>query len=1086
MLSLADLIPDFPLVSDPQFAGKLAAKEEFAELKLGRDQEPTGPGEFFNSQIYIQRLMAGHTTVRRQLLAHEVGTGKTCSSTAVAEAYKHNLIGPGRKKALVVTKGSTVEQSFKQTLANVCTVGEYLPEDDKQYGQTQRRTAITKSINRYYEAVHYVTLAKSIAKMSPAEIEAEYSDRVIIIEEAHNLRMGYFNTRKRRKRVSVEEQEMAALRVYDNIHLMLHTALRTVVLLLTATPIVDRPVEMGLLINLLLPLERQIPASYDWSQPKDEDLEPYFRGLISYVRSSTDVPVARYQGDLIPLVIPGQTEPLTVRLFVSRMSEEQYAQYRRYAGQEVYPGDDDELDVEADEKTSGSAFRKNELHAATFVFPRLPEEDEAVNSIAANPDLTDEEVARRVWSEVDSKRDAVGYAPFRERVLVSKTGDNYSIRPGSGLREALQVSADLLEVLSCKFNAVYSQVSAHPEELAFSYIEAVEGPGAILLGLTFEERGYERYNGEALRNLDGKIRLEARPRYAIIAGNSKEAYRKNVLETFRDPANRYGAYIQHVIGSNVTREGISYRNVRQVHILHPFWNDVPVQQAIGRAFRERAHADLLLEERYVKVFQHAAIAPSGDLNTVDVQMYAWAENKRFLIAQVLRIAKRSASDCRLNKVRNQDRGEEDGSRNCDYQDCHYTCLGSEVTVTGEALAPHPPDDSSYFLFYSADVSEAVKDRLKRLFQVQVQLNLTEILAAPEIRELLAQVRGTGDKAKYVLRALNEMIRHNEEVGAEFGQTAYLKEHNDSYFLQYDISQAEEGLAQYAHRLSVRQPRNLTSFIQPYQDRENQRIIAEFEAADPDDSNLMTNVFKLPEEIKAELLERALSAVVGGGPSAFQSWLVEVLKNRWYFTAVNPVTEAAEDIVYHDILMQFLDRAKYNATTKAKNNAPRIRVLHHGTWTFAGTDGLAYWSSLRAEEDARRAERVGRSKVYGEITSSDNAFRIINYLDASEDVTDRRKVRRGRMCDDFSKRNLVAILEYLTIEPPPAPGPVPSSTPTRAMMVNSLNNTGYKIVDFTNYSDERILLIYRWNQHTIRTMCELIRRYLEDNDLLVTN
>jgi len=1093
MLSLSDLVPDFPLVSDPHFAGKLAAKEEFAELALGRDQKPTQQGELFMSQIFIERLLAAHSTIRRQLIIHSVGTGKTCAASAVAEAYKHNLIGPGRKKALIVTKGSTVEQNFKDTIANICVAGgEYLPDDEKQYGQTQRRTAITKSIHRYYEVEHYVTLAKKISKMSPAEIEIEYSDRVIIIDEAHNLRMGYFSTRKRRKRVSAEEQEFAALRVYDNVHRMLHTAKRTVVLLLTATPVVDRPVEMGLLMNLLLEVQRQIPADYDWENPDEVYLEPYFRGLISYVRSSTDVPVARDQGDLIPLAIPGQEEPLQVRLFVSRMSDEQYTQYLRYSGQEVFPREDEDEEVE--EKSGGSAFRRNELYAANFVFPRLPAEDERAEAIATDQDLDDpvvaEAVSRRIWNEIDSKRDAVGYSAFAARVAVSKNGDSYAIRPEGNLEWYLQEGAgtenDLLAVLSCKFHAVLQEVSANPEELAFAYIESVEGPGAILLALTFEARGYERYDGQPLRNIDGKIRQTAAPRYAIITGDSKDAYRKNALDMFRDPANKYGEYLQLVVGSNVTREGISFRNVRQVHIMHPFWNDVPVQQAIGRAFRERAQVDLPENERYVKVYQHAAIAPDGNLNTVDVQMYAWAESKRYRIARVMRIAKRCACDCTLNKVRNQERGEEEGSRSCDYQSCSYTCIGSQVTATGELLPPHEPNDDTYFLFYSDEVQAEAKTRLKRLFQTQVQLTLPEILNDPLIQDLLVKIRGVGDKAKYVLRALNEMIRHNEEVVAEFGQTAYLKELNGSYFLQYDITEVQEALAQYTHQLAVNEPQGLSAFIQPYQEAETGRIITEFESSDRDDPNLSSDVFKLPEEIKAALLERALAAGQSARATPFQQWLAETLRNRWYVTDVNPTTDQEEEIVYHDILMQFLDRAKYNATTKAKNNAHRIRILQRGVWSFAGKDGLPYWNLMRTEEDARRADRVGRSKVYGEISSSDNGFRLINEIGAAEGVTDRRRVRRGRICEDFNKRELITILKYLNIEPPAPPGPASRSAATRATMVDTLVNGGYKIFDFSTYSDEEVSLIYRWNLHNRRVMCSLIRRHLENNDLLVTN
>jgi hypothetical protein len=123
-------------------------------------------------------------------------------------------------------------------------------------------------------------------------------------------------------------------------------------------------------------------------------------------------------------------------------------------------------------------------------------------------------------------------------------------------------------------------------------------------------------------------------------------------------------------------------------------------------------------------------------------------------------------------------------------------------------------------------------------------------------------------------------------------------------------------------------------------------------------------------------------------------------------------------------------------------------------------------------------------VYGAVFSSDGAFRLMNDLGAAEVVTDRRKMRRGRICEDFNKRELITILEYLKIEPPPT-GPDRSAV-SRPQMINTLVNGGYKIVDFRTYTDEAIALIYNWNQHNRRFMCTLIRKHLEQNDLLVTN
>jgi hypothetical protein len=51
-------------------------------------------------------------------------------------------------------------------------------------------------------------------------------------------------------------------------------------------------------------------------------------------------------------------------------------------------------------------------------------------------------------------------------------------------------------------------------------------------------------------------------------------------------------------------EGISLRNVRQVHIMEPFWNLVRTEQVKGRAIRICSHMDLPPEERTVEIYTY--------------------------------------------------------------------------------------------------------------------------------------------------------------------------------------------------------------------------------------------------------------------------------------------------------------------------------------------------------------------------------------------------------------------------------------------------------------------------------------------------
>lgn len=1084
-MELYELFQDFPVRDDPRFAGKISAKTEFRELAMTADSDPVVVGQLFRSQQVVRRLLAPNSTIDEMLAIHEAGAGKTCAAVAVAEAYKHGRIGPGQKRALVVVSGDTVEQSFKDNLAYVCTAGEYLPPTDRRYTAASRRGAVTTRINEYYEFWHIIGLAKKIATMSDADIHEYFSGRVMIFDESHRLRMGYQSTNvpARSNAMSEEEREMHDARVYERIWQMLHLAERRKILFLTATPIIDRPEELGMQVNLLNPADRQL-INYDWNDPQLAELEPYFRGLISYVQSSTNVPPARHQGELITVQSPFDGEEdvlINLRLVTTEMSEEQFDVYQRYAEGQAVPGPG---------QSEQAAFRRDERYAAMFLFPLLPEESRELAAIAEDPQLDDEERERRIDAFMDA-RDAVGTSAFNRRVEVTRSGD-FRFRPESGMEQILREGGlEMLEVYSSKFARIIREVAEHPTENAYIYTEFVKAPGALLLGLCFEALGYERFTGGTLQGLaPGR-------RYAVLTSLSSAAYIKDVLAIFRAPENRYGDYIQAVIGSNVTREGLSYLNTRQVHIAHPFWNNTPMYQGIRRAFRENGHAALPPEERYVKVFLHAAIGPGRDYNTIDMQMYARAEAKNRRNARVMRIAKMCAIDCAIARERNQGRGE-DFTSDCDYDTCRYDCVGVDVDAYGAPLSPVPADDSSYFLYYSEEYLATLKEELRRLFLSASHLELAEITAAllPVMREQPAppgveadrensgardgEAGSDGGEEKYLLRALNELVRHHEELTTEFGQTAYLKVDGDAYYLQYEIAHGAPELSTYTRMLTAAHGQTLQEFLLPYQEEETLLAVTDYERIPPDDPALPELLVAENEKVKARLVETAL-ATPPAQRTAFQWFTLEFFQGRWYEVDTDPLTGQPALIYFHDILAESGTDPKYTVTTKSAKNANRTRLLQDGEWrTVDGPiEASAYFQIIKDVFTARRDVRDERSKVYGIVSTADGEFRLVDNI-AGENKHDGRKVNRSRMCGDFDKKDLINIMRYLRIPPPV---PTAQKENTRADITRRLNTSTYKKTDFSDYSDEDVQTIYLWTLQTRDNMCRMIRDYLHEHNLV---
>lgn len=145
-------------------------------------------------------------------------------------------------------------------------------------------------------------------------------------------------------------------------------------------------------------------------------------------------------------------------------------------------------------------------------------------------------------------------------------------------------------------------------------------------------------------------------------------------------------------------EGLSLKNVRGVHIMEPYWNDVRMAQVKGRAVRICSHQDLPLKERNVKIYTYVtvfsnlaqeargdpregdrmkwaipqeiwnrdsvtkAVASSYGINTSrenyamtsDERLFYISERKKKLVENLIIIMKTAAADCLLNYKENMD------------------------------------------------------------------------------------------------------------------------------------------------------------------------------------------------------------------------------------------------------------------------------------------------------------------------------------------------------------------------------------------------------------------------------------------------
>jgi hypothetical protein len=140
-------------------------------------------------------------------------------------------------------------------------------------------------------------------------------------------------------------------------------------------------------------------------------------------------------------------------------------------------------------------------------------------------------------------------------------------------------------------------------------------------------------------------------RYCEFHGSIEKDVRRINKEIFNSRDNRYGKHIKIIMISPAGAEGINLNNVRQVHITEPYWNEVRIEQVIGRAVRFCQHKDLPMEERKVDVFRYKMIRKSGKMTT-DERLEEISRKKNNLLLSFSEAVKTAAVDCELFKSHN--------------------------------------------------------------------------------------------------------------------------------------------------------------------------------------------------------------------------------------------------------------------------------------------------------------------------------------------------------------------------------------------------------------------------------------------------
>jgi hypothetical protein len=241
-----------------------------------------------------------------------------------------------------------------------------------------------------------------------------------------------------------------------------------------------------------------------------------------------------------------------------------------------------------------------------------------------------------------------------------------------------------LEELSPKMAALLRHLRAR-QSTAIIYSEFRRTEGMTLLAAALDANGWsqlrvEHQLSEGLRVVDPG----PAPRYILYRSTPEADVNECLLRVFNDQldgvpggvlaglraaaggktgrtlTNKHGELAQLLLITKSGAEGITTRNVREVHVLEPFWHANRVEQVIGRAVRANSHADLPPAERAVAAYVYLATLTPEQLRasptlarldgglTSDEFVHQVAARKRRLLEPMLDLVKRAAVDCNPN------------------------------------------------------------------------------------------------------------------------------------------------------------------------------------------------------------------------------------------------------------------------------------------------------------------------------------------------------------------------------------------------------------------------------------------------------
>lgn len=708
MADIESLVYTYPDINDPDFQRLLSLHEEFwpDQVMSARDR----------IRQFVKRFMVQY---ERLFLFYSTGAGKTCMASGAAEPLIRDIVSevyetylsPVRtniNKVIVILTSDPSRNDFMQKVIENCHphLYEKVRRETEGADITTRLALYTRELSKYYSFETKQNFLTSIYGQSSEKIEApearlkDYHNKFIIIDEIHTFS---------REDASISQSEEDI--IYARYHNILHRLKGSKVMIMSATPMKDRPSEIIKIMNLILPLDKQMPENLDVFDR--EGMRKYLSGYISYYQMTGIRTIER--GIMLQL---GEDPGEFTTVYPVRMSDFQAETYRRVIKEK-------------------DQFNRNALKTSNIVHPQgISRSDFLANYI--------ESPRGGYEANSDFKRF------LRQRENREKLSPKFCA--------VINLVKNNQGVIFCYMHGLQFGIY---DLATYFELEGFERYTARL-----DRPAYTSASDDGKRN---KIHIDKKPRFAVLVGETKTVKGKLVESTLalsNLPENVDGEYIKVIIGSSAIKEAYDIFNCLNVIIVSPEQTETSMIQAIGRATRSGGLDTLLSKypdmKAIVNVYKMASYAAVDDSSnpysmSKDIDTYVESARKDRNIKRVERLLRENAVDCQIHHDLNYNGKNIDRSYACLYGDCDYTC----------AVESKPDEDEAFLetdamnVLYQGDKIASIINRVREIFKEKFYISIEELASL------------AADSQSLAFRAIEEMSIQKMRVINRFGQSAYV-------------------------------------------------------------------------------------------------------------------------------------------------------------------------------------------------------------------------------------------------------------------------------------------------------------------------